>query len=154
MAPAALHFRFEEDFVEDGIRCIPMIVRFKLDHCGIKLKLSEWSALNELERQHLVDAECETDEDLSIYRSWLQMVVFRKTGAMTSDLPSPPVSEWADTEIVPASIEVKLNELQMSLTTDQWRSLTELQRYALLKLTRPGHENRNFPFAVKEFLGE
>ncbi|MEO6674638.1 MAG: nitrate reductase associated protein, partial [Ginsengibacter sp.] len=38
-------FKFEEDFVEEGVRCIPMVVRFKLDACGIKLKLSEWSTL-------------------------------------------------------------------------------------------------------------
>ncbi|HMJ70182.1 MAG TPA: nitrate reductase associated protein [Cyclobacteriaceae bacterium] len=31
------------------------------------------------------------------------------------------------------------------------RTFTELQRFALLKLTRPGHENRNFPRAVTEF---
>ena len=37
------YFDFEEDFVEKNIRCIPMIVRFKMDEAGIKLKLSEWS---------------------------------------------------------------------------------------------------------------
>jgi len=39
----AIYFQFEKDFVEDGIRCIPMMVRFKLDACGIKLRLKEWS---------------------------------------------------------------------------------------------------------------
>ena len=37
------YFNFEEDFVEKNIRCIPMIVRFKMDKAGIKLKLAEWS---------------------------------------------------------------------------------------------------------------
>ena len=40
-----VYFNFEEDFVENNVRCIPMIVRFKLDACGIKLKLSEWSKM-------------------------------------------------------------------------------------------------------------
>ncbi|NVN38861.1 nitrate reductase associated protein, partial [Komagataeibacter swingsii] len=32
--------------------------------------------------------------------------------------------------------------------------LSVLQRFALLKLTRPGHENQNFEPALREFLGE
>ena len=37
------YFYFEEDFVVDNVRCIPMIIRFKMDAAGIKLRLSEWS---------------------------------------------------------------------------------------------------------------
>ncbi|WP_353849846.1 nitrate reductase associated protein, partial [Hydrotalea sp.] len=29
------YFQFEEDFVEENVRCIPMIVRFKMDAVGI-----------------------------------------------------------------------------------------------------------------------
>ena len=28
--------------MENNMRCIPMIIRFKMDMAGIKLKLSEW----------------------------------------------------------------------------------------------------------------
>jgi len=31
------YFKFEEDFIEEDVRCIPMIVRFKMDLAGIKL---------------------------------------------------------------------------------------------------------------------
>jgi hypothetical protein len=37
------------------------------------------------------------------------------------------------------------------LTTDQWRALTDLQRFALLKLSREGHDNVNFIPALREF---
>jgi len=37
------------------------------------------------------------------------------------------------------------------ISIGQWRNLYLLQRFALLKLCRPGHENRNFPIAMKEF---
>ena len=150
---AVFHFQFEEDFVEEGIRCIPMIVRFKLDRCGIKLKLTEWSKLNELERQHLAELECESEEDVTVYRSWLQMAVVRKTGLRATDLQVVPGAVWANTSRVPDCVEEKVSELQLSLTIDQWTTLTELQRFALVKLSRPGHENRNFPIALKEFLG-
>jgi hypothetical protein len=36
-------------------------------------------------------------------------------------------------------------------TDDQWRALTTLERYALVKLTRDRHENANFGPALREF---
>jgi hypothetical protein len=41
--------------------------------------------------------------------------------------------------------------LNCHISTDQWKSLSALQRFALLKLYRPGHENKNFKKALKEF---
>jgi hypothetical protein len=52
------YFRFEEDFVEDNVRCIPMIARFKLDTCGVKLKLAEWSRMSVEERSSSVQNIC------------------------------------------------------------------------------------------------
>ena len=43
-------FEFEADFV-DSWRCIPMQVRYKLDTCGIKLKLAEWNQMNQTNRK-------------------------------------------------------------------------------------------------------
>jgi hypothetical protein len=45
----------------------------------------------------------------------------------------------------------KAKEFDLIITTGKWKNLTNLQRYTLLKLCRPGHENKNFPKAVKEF---
>lgn len=146
-----IYFRFEEDFVEDGVRCIPMIVRFKLDRCGIKLKLAEWSRMNQLERQHLAEHPCETEEDVLVYRSWLQMTIHKRTGASATDLAIDPSPAWMS-ERIPAIVREKILELQLNLADMQWRLFTDLQKFALVKLSRPGHENRNFPVALKEFL--
>jgi hypothetical protein len=148
---AIFHFRFEEDFVEEGVRCIPMIVRFKLDLCGIKLKLAEWSRMNELERHFLAELACDSAEEILVYRNWLQMTVYKRTGAPATDLQVEKVPAWK-LVVIPAIVKEKLEELQLSLNNNQWQSLTDLQRFALLKLSRPGHENRNFPFALQEFL--
>jgi len=147
----AIYFRFEEDFVEEGIRCIPMIVRFKLDRCGIKLKLAEWSRMNELERQHLAEQPCESPEEILLYRSWLRMTVYKRTGDHASDLAVDTTPSWMS-ECVPFAISEKLRESGSTLTDVQWRSLSDLQKFALVKLSKPGHENRNFPVALKEFL--
>jgi hypothetical protein len=146
----ATYFRFEEDFVEEGIRCIPMIVRFKLDRCGIKLKLAEWSRMNELEREHLAEHPCESEEEITAYRSWLKFTVYKRTGDQATSLPVDTAPLW-NSDSIPAVIHEKLRELGSYLSDVQWRSLTELQKFALVKLSRPGHENRNFPVALKEF---
>ena len=57
------YFDFEEDFVEKNIRCIPMIVRFKMDKAGIKLKLTEWSKFSVEERIELSKRPCDSEEE-------------------------------------------------------------------------------------------
>ncbi|MFM7384388.1 MAG: nitrate reductase associated protein, partial [Microcystaceae cyanobacterium] len=52
-------FQFEQDFVA-SLRCIPMLVRMKLDTCGVKLKLTHWHQLDQTERQNLVTWPCTT----------------------------------------------------------------------------------------------
>jgi hypothetical protein len=64
-------FAFESDFVEDNVRCIPMIVRFKLDACGIKLKLKEWSKMEKHERENLAQLSCFTKSEIIEYKNYL-----------------------------------------------------------------------------------
>jgi hypothetical protein len=42
-------FEFELDFVRT-LRCVPMIVRFKLDTCGVKLSLTHWNRFDWFDR--------------------------------------------------------------------------------------------------------
>ncbi|MBK5270611.1 MAG: GNAT family N-acetyltransferase, partial [Bacteroidia bacterium] len=65
------YFDFEEDFTEENVRCIPMIVRFKMDLVGIKLQLSEWSMFSIEEKNELVLKVCGNDEEKRTYRNFL-----------------------------------------------------------------------------------
>jgi hypothetical protein len=56
-----------------------------------------------------------------------------------------------DATTIPASIQEKAQEVGTALTTQQWAALTPAQRFALIKLSRPSHENKNFLPALKEF---
>ncbi|MGC4020742.1 MAG: nitrate reductase associated protein [Cyclobacteriaceae bacterium] len=145
------YFDFEQDFMEDNIRCIPMIVRFKLDACGIKLKLKEWSKMNVEERESLANDPIDSEERLHSYRERLEKMILNHTSEKPTYLPINQETPWAINDRLPIQLQEKLSELKMNMTIDQWRNLGFLQRYALLKLTRPGHENRNFPKAMKEF---
>jgi hypothetical protein len=143
-------FEFEADFV-DSLRCIPMQVRMKLDTCGIKLKLTHWHQFTQQERQSLVEMPCTTAEEIETYRQYLQQLVIEHTGTPASELPVEPYPAWIDATTIPPSIQEKAQEFGVSLTSQQWAALTPAQRFALIKLSRPSHENKNFLPALKEF---
>ncbi len=144
------YFRFEDDFVEENVRCIPMIVRFKLDACGIKLKLSEWSRMSVEERGDLANMPCNSSEEIMAYHFYLKKLIFKRTGNEATELPIPANPAWQLDEI-PLPLQEKLREFEWTISMKQWKALSDLQRFALLKLSYPGHENRNFPRAMKEF---
>ncbi|HEY9672707.1 MAG TPA: nitrate reductase associated protein [Waterburya sp.] len=143
-------FNFEADFVA-SLRCIPMQVRMKLDTCGVKLKLQHWHQFTEQERLKLVEMPCTIPDEVQIYRQYLQQLVIQHTGQPASDLPVEPHPAWMDEKTIPSSIEEKAQEFGISLTQNQWVALTPAQRFALIKLSRPSHENKNFLPALKEF---
>ncbi|MBN3886958.1 MAG: nitrate reductase associated protein [Nostoc sp.] len=143
-------FEFEADFV-DSLRCIPMQVRCKLDTCGIKLKLSDWNQMNTAERQALVELPCTTETEIQSYREHIQQSIIQSTGIPAKKLPIEPHPAWLDSATIPASIQEKAQEIGVTLTQQDWAALTPLQRFALIKLSHPGHENKNFPRAMGEF---
>jgi hypothetical protein len=143
-------FQFEADFV-DSLRCIPMQVRFKLDTCGIKLKLSHWNHFSPTERQVLVEQPCTTKTEIQAYREGLQQLVKKHSGAPADELPVESHPAWMDEKIIPHSIKEKAEENGATVTLQQWVTLAPLQRFALLKLSRSSHENKNFLPAMQEF---
>jgi hypothetical protein len=145
------YFNFEEDFVEENVRCIPMIVRFKMDAAGIKLKLHEWSLFSVAERIELAVKSCGTVEEAKAYHEWLSAIIQQHTGAEATILEISANPEWSVLDKVPTEVFARAVEHQVNLSAEQWRSLTNLQRFALLKLCRPGHESKNFIKALKEF---
>jgi hypothetical protein len=143
-------FQFEADFV-DSLRCIPMQVRFKLDTCGIKLKLPHWNRFSPEQRQKLVDLPCTTADEIQTYRQFLQQLILETTGEAATDLPVEAYPAWEDSTTIPIAIDEKATEMGVALTLDRWATLSPLQRFVLIKLSRSSHENHNFLPALKEF---
>lgn len=142
-------FAFEADFVDD-LRCLPMAVRRKLDLAGVKLRLSHWHALTADERAELLawpDHPGAIDE----LRLWLE----RRTAGL-ADGPARAIDpaaglDWQQRETVPERLRMACAQLGTAVEPRQWQALDELQRFALVKLSHPGHEHRNLPRALKEF---
>ncbi|MBD2625280.1 nitrate reductase associated protein [Trichormus variabilis] len=143
-------FEFETEFV-DNLRCIPMQVRYKLDTCGIKLRLSEWNQMNLAERTALVELPCLTAIEIQSYQEYLQKFILELTGKPPAQLPIESLPPWMDATTIPPSLQEKAQEIDVTITLQQWFALTPLQRFALIKLSRSGHENKNFAAAMAEF---
>lgn len=90
-------------------------------------------------------------EKTAEYRKFLQQLVVNIQGKPASELAIDPHPPWLNTTEIPATVQTKATTENIAITLTQWQSLTPLQRFALIKLSRPGHENRNFMAAVQEF---
>ena len=142
-------FAFEADFSGD-LRCIPMAVRRKLDLAGVKLKLQHWSQLTEDERIALLAWRDDPDA-IERLREHLLHRTTDLTAGPAGQLPPARTEPWQQAEELPSRLVDSCTQLGLTLRRCGWTELDELQRFALVKLSHPGHEHRNLPKALAEF---
>jgi len=151
LSGAALIFEFESDFA-GALYCIPMSVRLKLDNVGVKVSLKQWNKLERDERDQLLVRPCDTPVDRRAYHDYLVTALEARTGDKASELPVAEHPEWLEPSRIPEQVsEYFAAEGRSPLTLAQWAGLAPLQRYVLIKLTRPGHRNENLLPALREF---
>ena len=144
-------FAFESDFVA-SLRCVPMAVRQKLDLCGIKLTLRQWSRFTRQDRQALLVRPCGAHRDVAAYRGALVALVDLRAGEVAKSLAETPCGQWENPRRVPPGVAGHARALGLRAPRlRQWAALTRLQRFALIKLTRDNHDNVNFAPAMVEF---
>lgn len=142
-------FQFEQEFI-DSLRCIPMLVRLNLDTCGVKLKLNHWHQFSQDERRTLVTMACDTPDAISAYQAYIQSLVTRYTGQPAKEIDVPNPLPWLELTI-PGQVQQQAADHGLVIDGEAWQGLTPPQRFALIKLSRPSHENRNFVPAMEEF---
>jgi len=143
-------FAFEADFA-DGLRCIPMVVRRKLDLVGIKLSLAQWSRFSVEARAALAEGPLDTPDLRADWKSRMEAAIRLHAGEEPRFLPVEEAPSWTRLDAIPPEVAEWSTGADVALSIARWRSLDELQRFALTKLSRAGHENRNFLPACKEF---
>ena len=144
-------FGFETDFA-GTLHCIPMIVRFKLDQCGVKLHLRHWKAFSQEERERLITGQCRSAEEVDAYGEALRGLIEMRSGDIASSVAIEDDPQWAGTQSVPEDVKrLAVERGAPPPTREAWAALTPLQRFTLVKLTRPGHDNDNFIPAMQEF---
>jgi hypothetical protein len=144
MAESPLHgrlFAFESDFAGD-LRCIPMAVRRKLDLCGRKLRLQTLLGWSEERRRLLL----QWPEDPPALTGLSEALADE-----TTPLPPARGEPWQGAWSVPAVVATATAELGVPVGDADWAGLDELQRFALLKLSLPGHGRSNLVRALAEF---
>jgi hypothetical protein len=144
-------FQFEKDFA-GALYCIPMAVRRKLDLCGVKVSLKHWNHFTLDEREQMVAQDCETPGEIDSYGRYVVGVIEARTSAPAQLLEKDDGAEWNDTKSVPQRVlDYSIERELTPPTVAQWATLSPLQRFAIFKLTRPGHSNENFEPAMREF---
>lgn len=144
-------FAFENDFVAT-LRCVPMAVRFKLDQCGVKLSLRQWSRFTRDDRQALLAAPCHAPMEIEAYRARLVALIQLRAGEAAKTLQEVPCGQWNNADLVAPRVIAHAQSIGVEPPSPAaWRSLSVLQRFALLKLTRDSHDNLNFTPAMIEF---
>lgn len=99
----------------------------------------------------LVDLLCGTETEIQQYRETLKQLVQNRIHEPATELAIDPNPEWKNSAVIADSVLQKAQEVGVILCLHHWESLTQDQRFALLKLSRSNHENRNFLPALKEF---
>ena len=144
-------FAFEQDFVGSW-RCIPLCVRRKLDLIGLKLKLSHWLAMSQEQRQQLVDWGDQADA-LTAMAEHCRALTRTMADGEAKPLPATSEEPWQLADHIASAVDDAARQRGIELRLEQWQQLNELERFALCKLARPGHDHHNLEAAFAEVLG-
>ncbi len=144
-------FQFEQDKYY-ALRRIPMAMRIKLDLCGFKLSIRDWSKLSRNDREALAAMPYESEAQLAAFRECIDALIAGIEGDSEATAPCTRPAAWEITGEIPHAISRQLEDRGVPpLSVRLWAALSELQRYALIKLTREGGKNEKLPAALQEF---
>ena len=143
-------FAFERDFVGNW-RCIPLCLRRKLDMAGIKLRLRHWLALTVHQRQDLVDWPDDAGALAALAERILTLTDRMDEGAAPR-IPPVQGEPWQQDGVLPEHLRDEAAKAGHRLDGGRWGELAELERFALCKLARPGHDHHNLEAALSEIL--
>ena len=144
-------FDFETDFA-GTLRCIPMCIRYRLDEIGIKLSLKQWNVFTTAQRRQLVALAHDEPQLKPEFTAYLLDLMRPHSGGEPERVPAVDIAEWRDGAQIPPRLVSYATALGVEPPSPtSWAALSPLQRFALYKLTRPGHDNDNFIPAMREF---
>jgi hypothetical protein len=150
----ALLFGHELDLV-GNLRRFPLIVRYKLDRAHAAISLSQWQELSYRERRDLAILPADSEVDRRTYREVLSQVSQRHFGAaFQKATEDPDPSAYRAGAPLPLRLVEALNADGLGVPGESaWAALPELARFGLLKLSRPGHQNRRLAALVCDLFG-
>ena len=137
-----------------SLRLIPLRVRYKLDCAGIRLRLSQWQALTQDEKAHLLQLPVVTAEEQGAYRDALIGMIDRLGGTALAEEPVTGAEGWRITRAWPEVVVRQCEAQDLPLPSLlKWQSLIEADRHALFVLARSNHSQAEFVAAMAIFCG-
>jgi len=122
-----------------------MHVRLKLDTCGIKLKLAQWTILVPQNVKPWLRSLAPLRAKLKAYREFLQQLVQQHRGT-ADEIPVESHPAWMDATTIPTNLQEKAQEMERhSPTVDGIDSC--VQRFALIKLQPPVMKTKTYSTA-------
>jgi hypothetical protein len=116
------------------------------------MSLKQWNRIPGDERDQLVARPCGTPPETAAYKEFLSALIAAHTHSAVEFCALEGSPPWSQAHAVPERIREWAQGLGVAApSAEQWAHLTPLQRFALFKLTRPGHSNENFLPAMREF---
>jgi len=142
-------FGFEAG-MEHALEAMPMSVRLKLDLCGRKISLAQWRGLPLAVRQVALEVRCGTAVEIVRARRYFCFIVDAfGLGRLTPVRVDPRA--WSARARIPVMVASAMEALGLPcIDATAWAELSDLQRFALIKLARQGHI-RNLQLALEEF---
>ncbi len=104
------------------------------------------------QRQGLVEWG-DSPEQLAQMREHLRVCTAAMADGMVKDLPPAVEEPWQLPARPPDQLLDAARLRGIDLTFEAWMRLRELDRFALCKLARPGHDHHNLEAAFSEVLG-
>jgi hypothetical protein len=90
---------------------------------------------------------------LNELRKHLRLLTRLMAEGMAKDLPIGVDEPWQVLGELPSIVQESARKKSIDISVSQWASLFELERFALCKLARPGHDHHNLDAAFNEVLG-
>jgi hypothetical protein len=119
---------------------------------AIKLSLRQWSRFALADRHELLITPCASPSEIDAYESMVVDLITASSREEPKRLPELPIPLWETVDATPAAVIDFARSLGVAAPwLRDWRELSELQRFTLIKLTRDNHDNVNFLPAMREF---
>ncbi len=137
-------FAFEAD-LRGSLRRFPMIARHKLTVCARRIALEDWQRLSLDERVLLAAHPIESVDERAAYCSALDAMMLFRCGCCAAADDREDDEGWGVTGEVPQRVLMQCRASGVPpIPAELWSRLTELERFSLWALSRPGHRNRGF----------
>lgn len=145
-------FDFESGYSAD-LHFLPMAMRYRLDLAGIKIGLKAWMGIPVHDRFALAAYPIAPGDGAAGFKEEAARVLFANAREQIESIPKADPEEWGISIRPPEPVRLACEIAGMSMETDAWKRLGELQRYALLKLSKSRREPEAFGRAWREFTG-